>query len=128
MASKQLLSLRSELLYATAKLLFNEEFLVKCGERTLKATLRSRGLFVMQITRRSTFTGIERTLDLPITEEQWALWMSNNPPPIQFCFPNLTDDQREFILTGATAEEWDVFMKSEEENGWIFDSSDEEPF
>ena len=61
----------------------------------------------MNITRVSSMTGIERTKDLPITEEQWALWNSVNPPLIQKCFPQLSNSDREFILTGMTDEEWD---------------------
>lgn len=62
----------------------------------------------MKITRRSEFTGIERTLDLPITEEQIKLY--ENGALIQVAFPNLTNDQREFLMTGVVREEWDQFM------------------
>lgn len=62
----------------------------------------------MKITRKSDFTGIVRTLDLPITEEQIKLFESG--ALIQVAFPNLTNDQREFIMTGIVQEEWDEFM------------------
>lgn len=60
----------------------------------------------MLITRTSQATGITRTLDLPVTEEQLILWATTSAL-IQDVFPNLTDDQREFIVTGMTADEWD---------------------
>ena len=58
----------------------------------------------MKITRRSMSTGIVRTLDLPVTQEQLDLWESGLV--IQRAMPNLTADEREFIMTGITAEEW----------------------
>ena len=50
------------------------------------------------------FTGIERTLDLPITEAQIAQWQAGGL--IQNVMPQLTGDEREFIMTGVTAQEW----------------------
>lgn len=59
----------------------------------------------MLIERRSLISGVIRTLDLPVTEEQIEAW--ENGVSIQNAMPNLTDAQREFILTGMTNEEWD---------------------
>lgn len=50
-------------------------------------------------------TGTTRTVDLPVTAEQMALWATGRPL-LQDCFPDLAPDQREFIKTGITAEEW----------------------
>ena len=58
----------------------------------------------MKITRTSMFSGIERTLDLPITEAQLSDW--TNGTLIQTAMPELTADEREFVMTGVTAEEW----------------------
>ena len=58
----------------------------------------------MKITRTSVFTGVERTLDLPITEEQLATWKGGTL--IQEAMPELSPDDREFIMTGVTSEEW----------------------
>lgn len=65
----------------------------------------------MQIQRTSIITGITRTLNLDITEEQISAYM--NGALIQKAFPNLTADEREFILTGITAEEWDTMREEE---------------
>jgi 7,8-dihydro-6-hydroxymethylpterin-pyrophosphokinase len=65
----------------------------------------------MQIQRTSMMTNVTRTLDLDITEEQVSAYM--NGALIQNAFPNLTASEREFILTGITAEEWDTMSEEE---------------
>lgn len=67
----------------------------------------------MRITRKSVFTGKTRTVEIPVTVEQMAAFERGEL--IQRAMPNLTDDQREFILNGVTAEEWDEFMGAEED-------------
>lgn len=59
----------------------------------------------MKITRISSFTGKEHTLDIPVTQEQLEDWHAGQV--IQQAMPNLTPDQREFLMTGVTAEEWE---------------------
>jgi hypothetical protein len=59
----------------------------------------------MLIERASPFTGELRTLDLDVTQEQLDAWRSGTV--IQRAMPNLSADEREFILTGITPEEWD---------------------
>lgn len=70
----------------------------------------------MLITRTSIVSGKTRTLDLPITQEQMDLWEGGRLL-IQNAFPNLTPDQREFILTGITQDEWDELWREEDEQG-----------
>lgn len=67
----------------------------------------------MKITRKSTFTGVERTRDLNITEEQLAAY--NAGALIQNAFPHLSDSDREFFKTGVTDEEWETVFGKEEE-------------
>ena len=62
----------------------------------------------MKITKVSRFSGIERTKDLDITEEQLKLWKSGML--IQDAMPNLSPDDREFLITGVTSDEWDAFI------------------
>ena len=70
----------------------------------------------MKITRKSILTGIERTLEVPVTEEQLAKYESGMVLA-QVAFPDLTPDQREFIMTGVTPEEWDeAFGDDENDN------------
>jgi hypothetical protein len=51
-------------------------------------------------------SGIERTMDIPVTQEQLDNW--NQGMLIQDAMPNLTPDEREFIKTGITNDEWDM--------------------
>ena len=60
----------------------------------------------MQITKVSMLSGIERTLDIPVTYDQLNNW--NQGMLIQEAMPNLTPDEREFIKTGITNDEWDM--------------------
>ena len=59
----------------------------------------------MLITRTSPWSGITNSLDLDVTEEQMVA--HHKGLSIQKAFPNLTDSEREFYMTGITAKEWD---------------------
>ena len=59
----------------------------------------------MIITKTSSLSGIVRTMDLPITEDQ--LKNFEDGMSIQDAMPNLTPNEREFILTGIVQEEWE---------------------
>jgi hypothetical protein len=63
----------------------------------------------MLITRKSFLTGVERTRDLPITQLQIDAW--ENGMLVQEAFPNLSADDREFIMTGVISDEWDNAFK-----------------
>ena len=68
----------------------------------------------MKITKRSPFTGMAHTMDLPIdTQERlqaYEAWR-NGKGLIQDELHFLTADQREFLITGIMPEEWDVMFK-----------------
>lgn len=67
----------------------------------------------MLIEKRSNLTGKLHTKDLDITQEQIDDWKSGTL--IQRAMPNLTPDEREFLISGSTAEEWNtVFNESEQ--------------
>ena len=59
----------------------------------------------MQITRISPFTNTTNVMDINVTQEQIALWESGTL--IQVAMPHISADEREFIMTGITPEEWD---------------------
>ena len=59
----------------------------------------------MTVTKTSSFSGNTNTLDIDVTEEQIASWQGGEL--IQRAMPNLTADERAFIKTGITAEEWE---------------------
>ncbi len=62
---------------------------------------------MIEIIRTSPLTGKTNTMVMNISAEQVAEW--NNPNRerlIQDIFPNLTEGEREFIMTGYTDEDW----------------------
>jgi len=66
----------------------------------------------MKITKRSLVSQEVRTVDLPVTQEQLDRW--KNGELIQKAMPHLTTDEREFLMTGMTSEEWDETFPEEE--------------
>lgn len=66
----------------------------------------------MLITRKSMVSGKINTFDIPVTEEQLLSW--RNGLYIQDAMPNLSDSEREFIMTGITDEEWEELYGDEE--------------
>jgi hypothetical protein len=65
----------------------------------------------MLVTRKSMATGITRSIELPITEDQISSW--ENGEPIQKAMPELSQSQREFFISGMTDEEWDAMWSEE---------------
>jgi hypothetical protein len=62
----------------------------------------------MLITKVSQLTGKENTRDIPISEDRYNHWLENKQNLyIQRYFADLSASDREFLLTGATPEEWD---------------------
>ncbi len=69
---------------------------------------------MIAVTRTSQLTGQVHTLDLPVTEEQMQAYAAG--ALIMEAFPDLSPDDREFIMTGITAAEWEaVFGPDDEE-------------
>lgn len=62
----------------------------------------------MIIKRRSILTGVEHEKDIDVTEEQIRQWQSGTL--IQLAMPQLSAEDREFIKTGITQEEWTRFV------------------
>lgn len=67
----------------------------------------------MKITRTSLFTGKTHIRNIPVTQEQLDHW--NNGQLIQHAMPNISADDREFIMTGITPDEWDTMLSSDED-------------
>jgi hypothetical protein len=65
----------------------------------------------MKITRKPPRTGQMNTMELDITQEQLELFVA---AVFQVIFPNLNADEREFIMTGYTAEDWAAMFPIEE--------------
>ena len=77
----------------------------------------------MLITRTSAISGITRSQEINVLPDQLARWKEGTP--IQFAMPNLTADEREFIMTGITAEEWDDAFGEPEEWDEELDSEED---
>lgn len=59
----------------------------------------------MIITRTSTLSGHTSSMDIDVTLEQVASWEQGEL--VQNAMPDLSADEREFIMTGITPTEWD---------------------
>ena len=69
----------------------------------------------MLITRKSAFTNNVHTMDINVTHEDFEKlesgWL------IQSAMPHISADEREFIMTGITPQEWeDAFGGSDDED------------
>lgn len=60
----------------------------------------------MQITKASRISGTVSTMDLDITSEQLDR-IEAGIELIQNIVPHLSSDEREFLITGITPQEWD---------------------
>jgi hypothetical protein len=69
---------------------------------------------MMLIKRQSIISGEWRERELDVTEEQLKAHYENGVLA-QKAFPHLSDNDREFIMTGIVQEEWDELSKKLEE-------------
>jgi len=60
----------------------------------------------MKVIRTSPFSGNTNSMEIEVTQEQLRSWQVDGVL-IQNAMPHLTPDEREFIKTGITPEEWD---------------------
>ena len=71
----------------------------------------------MLITRKSIISGNVNTMDINVTHEDFEKlesgWL------IQSAMPHISADEREFIMTGITPQEWDTEMGCDEDDGCI---------
>jgi hypothetical protein len=68
----------------------------------------------MQVTKRSALTGKTHTQEIDITETQWKRWKGGEM--IQDVCPHLSPDDREYLISGATKEEWTQFFGVKKED------------
>jgi hypothetical protein len=67
---------------------------------------------MIEFVRKCPFTNKTNSMVLDVTEEQVARW--ENGELIQNTMPNLSADEREFIMTGITPEQWARVFGGEE--------------
>jgi hypothetical protein len=69
----------------------------------------------MKIRKRSLISGKISEMNIDVNRDLYVMWESSpveTRPHVQNAFPMLTPDEREFILTGVTPEEWkDLFFE-----------------
>ena len=72
---------------------------------------------MIQVAMVSMFTGKRNVMELPITQEEFQTGcnLRQQGELIQNAFPTLTPDQREFLLSGSTPEEWNAMFADSEE-------------
>ena len=58
----------------------------------------------MKLSKRSIISGKINEMDLDITEKQYFSW--KNGDLVQNVFPHLNSEEREFIVSGITPQEW----------------------
>lgn len=66
----------------------------------------------MLIKMNSILTGVTNQREIAVTPEQLAEWKEGDLP-IQDVLGHLSDDDREFLISGSTPEEWEEFGRSE---------------
>ena len=65
----------------------------------------------MQIVRTSRISGNTNVMDIDITQAQLDAWVDGSL--IQDVMPDISADEREFIMTGITPDEWDAMFGPE---------------
>jgi len=60
----------------------------------------------MIITKTSMLSGNTSSMNIDVSQDQIDLWQGGSL--IQNVMPDLSADEREFIMTGVTAEEWET--------------------
>ena len=70
---------------------------------------------MIQVTRQSAITRKINTMELPITQEHLDMYETVGDILIQDAFPNLNAEQREFLLSGITPQEWNDTFGEEDE-------------
>lgn len=63
------------------------------------------------IVKKSPFSGVFHTMTLALTEPQYSDWLGG--ALIQNALPHLSADEREFLMTGITPEEWETYLGKE---------------
>jgi hypothetical protein len=69
----------------------------------------------MIIKRKSTYSGKIRSKDIPVDPQDWAMYQSGFGPLYEV-IPYLNNEDREFILSGITPDEWKTAFSEELKN------------
>lgn len=70
----------------------------------------------MIVQKISVFTGKLNSMEIEMTHEQFLEYTDKKRTrKIQEIFPTLTPDEREFLISGTTSEEWAKFAPEEQD-------------
>ena len=67
----------------------------------------------MKITRTSAISGATRTREIDVTQAELDDYLGGEL--IQRAMPNVSADDREFIMTGITPEEWEALVPDDDD-------------
>ena len=67
----------------------------------------------VRITKESLLSGKQNQMVLPVRQGQIEHWI-DTCMLVQDAFPQLNADQREFLISGSTPEEWDAMFGEDE--------------
>ena len=72
---------------------------------------------MITLEKKSPNTGKVNSMDLDTTQAALDEYQSGSTRLIQDIFPNLSSEEREFIMTGYTPKDWDELFGEEELDG-----------
>ena len=68
----------------------------------------------IQVTKKSIISGKVNTMELDITQEHLDMYEQVGGLLVQAVFPNLNKEEREFLISGITPQEWNETFGEEE--------------
>ena len=69
---------------------------------------------MLTVVKLSYLTGTQNQMVLPVTQEQISRWEGGEL--VQDVFPDLDENQREFLITGITPDEWENALGVDDDN------------
>ena len=69
---------------------------------------------MLTVVKLSYLTGKQNQMVLPVTQEQISRWAGGEL--VQDVFPDLDENQREFLITGITPDEWENALGVDNDN------------
>lgn len=71
---------------------------------------------MLEVTRKSILSGKTNTMSLDITQETLDNYEQVGGMLVQAIFPNLSKEEREFLISGITPDEWNNTFGEEEDD------------
>ena len=71
---------------------------------------------MLEVTRKSILSGKTNTMTLDITQESLDIYDTIGGMLVQNVFPNLNKEEREFLISGITPDEWNNTFGDDEDD------------